>query len=145
MSDFSFLFLVTDPKYIEDVTRKRNEKSDIYGLGMIFWEISSEKIPFENYKINSQIGQIRLILNILNGSREKVPESTPEAYSFLYTTCWNLDQEERPTLEQIIKILDNIKILSVDDIKAILSSKGENAFIPRNKILKVPLNKHINL
>ncbi|PKB92052.1 hypothetical protein RhiirA5_446240, partial [Rhizophagus irregularis] len=63
------------------------KKSDIYSIGVLFWEISSGKPPFheENYKIG-------LIYDISQGRREEIISVTPNDYSTLYTECWNNDR-----------------------------------------------------
>ncbi|CAI2179862.1 5178_t:CDS:2 [Funneliformis geosporum] len=105
----------TDPNYL-DRGIKRDERSDIYGLGVIFWEISSGKMPFEKYARDSGNDILLLTIQIISGKREKVPEETPECYSLLYRDCWNLDQSKRPTLEKIIKVL-NKSVSNAEDIE----------------------------
>ncbi|CAG8618748.1 9281_t:CDS:2 [Funneliformis mosseae] len=98
----------TDPNYLNSRI-KRDERSDIYGLGVIFWEISSGKMPFENHARHSQNDIINLTIQIINGKREEVPQQTPKLYSQLYQDCWVLDQSKRPTLENIIRVLNVFK------------------------------------
>ncbi|CAB4445502.1 unnamed protein product [Rhizophagus irregularis] len=50
-----------------------NEKSDIYSLGVIFWELSSGRKPFTDDKYDSP-----LAMKIEKGSREGIIERTPE-------------------------------------------------------------------
>jgi serine/threonine protein kinase len=89
-----------DPQYYMRDKYERNKKSDIFSLGMILWEISSEKEPFSgdnNYQI---------ILKISNGVREKRVDGTPESYFKLYTECWDEDPEKRPNIDQVIDMLE---------------------------------------
>ena len=62
-----------------------NEKSDIYSVGVLLWEISSGQPPFfnESYDIN-------LILEISQGLRETPIPNTPEDYVKLYTGKYKL-------------------------------------------------------
>ena len=57
-----------------------NSKSDIYSVGVLLWEISSGKSPFENEQDDFQ-----LILKISQGAREDPIPDTPEDYRKLYT------------------------------------------------------------
>ena len=77
-----------DPK---SFTRRRNntaqiyslnEKSDIYSIGVLLWEISSGQPPF--YAEGEQY-DASLILEISQGLRETVVPSTPEDYVKIYT------------------------------------------------------------
>jgi serine/threonine protein kinase len=58
------------------------EKSDIYSVGVLFWEISSGQPPFctegEQYDID-------LALEISQGLREEPIPNTPEDYIKIYT------------------------------------------------------------
>ena len=57
-----------------------NEKSDIYSIGVLFWEISGGRPPFSAKKNN-----ISLAFEILQGLREKPILNTPEDYIKIYT------------------------------------------------------------
>jgi serine/threonine protein kinase len=59
-----------------------NEKSDIYSVGVLFWEISSGQPPF--YTEGEQY-DIDLALEILQGLREEPIPNTPEDYIKIYT------------------------------------------------------------
>ena len=76
-----------DPK---SFSRKRNnnnkyslnEKSDIYSVGVLLWEISSGRPPFSS---EGESYDIDLILEIAQGLRETPIPNTPEAFVKLYT------------------------------------------------------------
>ena len=54
--------------------------SDVYSVGVIMWQISSEYEPFKGK--NYDVG---LIVSIHNGLREEIIDGTPVEYSELYT------------------------------------------------------------
>ncbi|CAB4396104.1 unnamed protein product [Rhizophagus irregularis] len=58
-----------------------NEKSDIYSVGVLLWEISSGQPPFEDEQYD-----IGLALDILEGRRETVVSDTPDEYVKIYTS-----------------------------------------------------------
>ena len=69
-----------DPKKLMNSNLKLNEKSDIYSIGVLLWEISSGNPPFheENYDLS-------LMYKISQGQRETIVPDTPTAYTELYT------------------------------------------------------------
>jgi len=60
-----------------------NEKSDIYSIGVLLWEISSGKPPFYSEGEQYDVG---LALDILQGLRETIVPDTPEDYLKIYTS-----------------------------------------------------------
>ncbi|UZO03491.1 uncharacterized protein OCT59_023898 [Rhizophagus irregularis] len=88
-----------DPKAITD-NLKLNEKSDVYSIGVLLWEISSGKPPFheENYDLS-------LMYKISQGRREEIISDTPNDYSDLYTECWNCEPNERPSIHEVVNRL----------------------------------------
>jgi serine/threonine protein kinase len=63
---------------------KPNKKSDVYSIGVLLWEISSGRIPFESYSDNYQ--KIALMLEISDGKRETPVPDTPSDYVNIYTS-----------------------------------------------------------
>lgn len=70
-----------DPQKLHDNTYRLNKKSDIYSIGVLLWEISSGRPPFE--KVNPT--SLPLLLDILGGGREKIIPDTPEVYKNIFT------------------------------------------------------------
>ena len=61
-----------------------NEKSDVYSIGILLWEISSGCPPFANESYD-----ISLAINISQGRREESIPNTPEEYIKIYTGKYN--------------------------------------------------------
>ena len=70
-----------DPKSLNDKQYKLNEKSDIYSIGVLMWQISSGRQPFKDKGFDYDL---KLSINILNGLREETINETPDEYSNLY-------------------------------------------------------------
>ncbi|CAB4444294.1 unnamed protein product [Rhizophagus irregularis] len=85
-----------DPKVLMD-NLKLNEKSDIYSIGVLLWEISSGKSPF--HKENCDFS---LMYKISQGRREVIISDTPIDYSNLYTECWNGEPNKRPSIHEVV-------------------------------------------
>ncbi|POG80832.1 kinase-like domain-containing protein [Rhizophagus irregularis DAOM 181602=DAOM 197198] len=79
---------------------KKQKKSDIYSIGVLFWELSSGKKPFADIKYDLSLAE-----RIAKGLREKIVEGTPEGYSVLYSKCWDHDPDKRPTIQEIVDTL----------------------------------------
>ncbi|GBC06108.1 hypothetical protein RclHR1_06620006 [Rhizophagus clarus] len=105
-----------------------NEKSDVYSVGVLLWEISSGKPPFED-----EYFDVRLIYDISQGHRETVIPDTPDEYVKIYTKCWDGEPDNRPTIHQV-----------VDMLKAIITKTNkiaENPQVSSNQELdEFPLN-----
>ncbi|CAI2162738.1 18464_t:CDS:2 [Funneliformis geosporum] len=103
-------------------------KSDIYSLGVLFWEISSGNIPFVNISYG-----LELSLKIINGEREKEIPNTPYDYCKLYTSCWHSEPVERPDIEHAHLKLYNI-LHKVDENDAINNAKLINETSENQKL-----------
>ena len=67
-----------------DQSYEINAKSDIYSIGVLFWQISSGHKPFaaENDEVQYDAS---LAIAIKDGKREGIVKDTPVEYSNLYT------------------------------------------------------------
>jgi serine/threonine protein kinase len=68
-----------DPKSFENSLN--NQKSDIYSVGVILWEISSGHPPFCDESCD-----FSLALKIIHGHREDIIPDTPKDYVEIYTS-----------------------------------------------------------
>ncbi|GBC18159.2 kinase-like domain-containing protein [Rhizophagus irregularis DAOM 181602=DAOM 197198] len=82
-----------------------DEKSDIYSIGVLLWEISSGKPPFY---VEDEQYDIDLALEISQGLRETIVPNTPVEYSNLYIECWDNDPDNRPTISQVVDKLKSM-------------------------------------
>ncbi|KAF0553680.1 kinase-like protein [Gigaspora margarita] len=80
-----------------------SKKSDIYSFGVILWEISSCRQPFEGFEPYYVICNIRK-----EGMREQPVNGTPKRYMSLYVDCWNNDPEKRPETNSVLETLQEL-------------------------------------
>ncbi|GBB91008.1 hypothetical protein RclHR1_01810011 [Rhizophagus clarus] len=99
-----------DPKRLENYLYKYNEKSDIYSLGVLMWELSSGKSPF----IDND-SEHHLKIHLIDGLREEPVDGTPEEYLKLYKECWDGNPDKRPTIKEVFNRL--IKLGKMMDIQ----------------------------
>ncbi|KAF9938773.1 hypothetical protein BGZ75_002286 [Mortierella antarctica] len=81
---------------------------DIYSLGMVFWEISSGRPPFESLIANCSLedgSMMSLAQNIVSGRRERPVDGTDPIFEDLYTRCWHPNPLERPSIDWIVQTL----------------------------------------
>ncbi|PKC06782.1 kinase-like protein [Rhizophagus irregularis] len=81
-----------------------DKRSDIYGLGMILWEISSCQTPFYGEDLAC------LSLKICRGLKEKSVKGTPMEYKHIYTSCWEIEPNSRPLIEGVLSRLRSISL-----------------------------------
>ncbi|PKK69043.1 kinase-like protein [Rhizophagus irregularis] len=98
-----------DPKSFAQVDSQSqmyslNEKSDVYSIGILLWEISSGHPPFPD-----EPHDIGLIMDILDGYREVPVPNTPKEYVKIYTECWNSEPDDRPTISEVFDKLKAAK------------------------------------
>ncbi|RHZ86274.1 hypothetical protein Glove_52g34 [Diversispora epigaea] len=96
-----------DPQQLELFnTIGKNKSSDIFGLGIILWEISSGSPPFEMESLSN----VDLLNYIVKERKEMAIPGTPHKYKEIYTDCWRHDGNSRPDISQVVKNLSEIII-----------------------------------
>ncbi|CAB5383450.1 unnamed protein product [Rhizophagus irregularis] len=100
-----------DPKmYDKTILYKLNEKSDIYCLGVLFWELASSSLlidsPEDNY--------ITLGAAVLN---------TNDKFTVLYQKCLKQEPDERPNISEV-----NDTLSSIDNDESTVSDSEESEY-----------------
>ncbi|GBB84809.1 hypothetical protein RclHR1_11390003 [Rhizophagus clarus] len=95
-----------DPEYLKNHQEFiRNKKSDVYSVGVLLWQISSGRPPFE-----SELPDFSLVQLIIGGKRETFIKGTPSKYVDIYTACWEGNLKDRPSIQQVLRKLDEVEI-----------------------------------
>ncbi|RHZ85714.1 hypothetical protein Glove_61g1 [Diversispora epigaea] len=98
----------TDPEYLRSqMKKKRNKASDIYSLGVLFWELSSGRLPFNNFP------NFEICKKVTSGEREKPINGTPKDYINIYSSAWKDNPNQRPTIKNIFDSLEKIKLENI--------------------------------
>ncbi|KAG9069836.1 hypothetical protein KI688_009161 [Linnemannia hyalina] len=96
------------PERLSKNGQRYSNEADIYSLGMVFWEISSGRSPFEDLITpeNIQNGAlVSLAQNIVSGRRERPVKGTDPTFEDIYTRCWQANPQDRPSLDWVIQTL----------------------------------------
>ncbi|KAF0412043.1 calmodulin-dependent protein kinase [Gigaspora margarita] len=99
-----------EPQCFIQLGRKveRDYKSDVYSLGVLFWELTSGVPPF------SGVSRYSINMYIARGDREKIIPNTPQTYVDLFMKCWSSDPDKRPTFDIIFDDLNRISETAVE-------------------------------
>ncbi|CAG8702604.1 4266_t:CDS:2, partial [Cetraspora pellucida] len=96
-----------DPKILKDPNATPDKSSDIYSLGVVMWEITSNgRPPFAEWNL------ISISIQIMNGKRETPINGTTNSYIGLYTNCWDENPKLRPKIEQVKELIHQEEIIS---------------------------------
>ena len=77
---------------------QHTKQSDVYSLGIVFWELATERIPWDEYADDSII-----LVQVKTGQRPTIPSDIPEQYKQLIQNAWNHDPQKRPTCFQLME------------------------------------------
>ena len=90
------------PEYIEE--SKLSTKNDIYQLGLVFWEMMTRQVPFHEYKDDMEYQLMQAICD--KKERPTIPPTCPKILANLLMHCWKEDRVERPTLDEILDVIE---------------------------------------
>ncbi|KAI8598976.1 hypothetical protein EDD21DRAFT_173023 [Dissophora ornata] len=76
---------------------------DVYSLGVIFWHISSGRIPFAK-----RLREPILLRELMEGHREEIVPGTPREFRDLIVKCWDVKPSERLKIDVVIAILQTL-------------------------------------
>ncbi|RIB27969.1 kinase-like domain-containing protein [Gigaspora rosea] len=143
-----------DPEKLSDGNYALNYKSDIYSLGVILWEITSNgRPPFNNINYSLSI----IAINIISGVREKPIKGSTISFIGLYTDFWNGNPKFRPEIKNVYKLIhqkdmiygekwnrtSKINVSDIDQTKSKRANKQEDKQ-PAKWLDKAVSDGHIN-
>uniref|UniRef100_A0A6B2L2T9 Protein kinase domain-containing protein n=1 Tax=Arcella intermedia TaxID=1963864 RepID=A0A6B2L2T9_9EUKA len=80
-----------------------SEKTDVYGFGLILWELLALEPLFPNVK-----GKEDLTKHVIEGQRPEIKPHWPASVKNLLTMCWNDDAKKRPFFPAILNFFDEV-------------------------------------
>ncbi|XP_046729406.1 mitogen-activated protein kinase kinase kinase 7 isoform X4 [Silurus meridionalis] len=81
-----------------------SEKCDVFSWGIILWEVITRRKPFD------EIGgpAFRIMWAVHRGTRPPLIKNLPKPIESLMTRCWSKDPSQRPSMEEIVKIMTHL-------------------------------------
>lgn len=78
---------------------------DVYGFGMVMWELTTGKVPFADLDTNEDICD-----RVLSGIRPAIqPSLCSLEWAQVMIKCWAQEPHDRPTTSEIVSILEDMK------------------------------------
>lgn len=118
--------------YKESELYEYTQKTDIFSLAIILWELMTHKKPYKNKSFQTTHEACEYVLR---GGRETIVEGeVPPAWSKLIKRCWAQNSKDRPCANEIIAILEQSRKDDLPvEVEAISStSKGKEEEVPQN-------------
>eukprot|EP01125_Pyxidicula_operculata_P003226 TRINITY_DN1368_c0_g3_i1.p1 TRINITY_DN1368_c0_g3~~TRINITY_DN1368_c0_g3_i1.p1 ORF type:complete len:1660 (-),score=429.60 TRINITY_DN1368_c0_g3_i1:1455-6278(-) len=79
--------------------KKYTDKSDIYSLGIILWELVTRKIPF------TELTSFAISTAVIKGDRPVIPNNVDQRIRHLIKECWQGNPKKRPEASKIVETL----------------------------------------
>jgi serine/threonine protein kinase len=80
---------------------KCNFTTDVFALGVVFWELCTREMPFKEAE-----NLMSIAMHVATGGRETIPSSVPSSFSDLISRCWTQNPQDRPTSDEVLNELN---------------------------------------
>ncbi|KAK8847280.1 hypothetical protein M9Y10_019867 [Tritrichomonas musculus] len=85
-----------------------SKEGDVYAFGMIMYEILTNEKPFKNLNF------FEVLTKVATGNRPSINATIMDSYSKLIQKCWSQNPSDRPTFDDIVKMLRNDSLFMTD-------------------------------
>jgi tRNA A-37 threonylcarbamoyl transferase component Bud32 len=75
---------------------KPSKASDIYSLGIVFWELATGCVPYE------ELDEATISQGVKDGERLRIPNDVPLDFASIISSAWSQEPSKRPTSQELI-------------------------------------------
>ncbi|EGC31480.1 hypothetical protein DICPUDRAFT_99201 [Dictyostelium purpureum] len=111
--------------------QKYSEKVDVFGFGMILYEMFTRRVPFHEHE------QVQASFKIASGERPTLPSSVDSRWINLIQLCWDQNPNNRPSFAQILDIIQNLPIAFIPKV---LNSIAQPTLVNQNNAVSAKLS-----
>eukprot|EP01132_Coremiostelium_polycephalum_P005360 gene5360-6689_t len=86
---------------------KYSEKVDVFGFGMILYEMFTRRVPFHQFE------PVQASFKIAGGERPPLPDSIDNRWTTLIQKCWEQNPANRPSFLQIQQVIQQLPIVNI--------------------------------
>eukprot|EP00640_Fibrocapsa_japonica_P002176 CAMPEP_0113943622 /NCGR_PEP_ID=MMETSP1339-20121228/26932_1 /TAXON_ID=94617 /ORGANISM="Fibrocapsa japonica" /LENGTH=342 /DNA_ID=CAMNT_0000948553 /DNA_START=75 /DNA_END=1106 /DNA_ORIENTATION=+ /assembly_acc=CAM_ASM_000762 len=86
------------------LSKKYNEKAEVYSFGMILWQILSHRKPFDHIVRADEYFEYVF----KGGLIPHIDEGWPSDLQNLLQACWNKDPQDRPSFAEVVSVFEAI-------------------------------------
>lgn len=81
-----------------------DEKSDIYSFGVVLWELTTQKIPWDDRNAMQVIGAVAFM-----NQRLEIPNDVDPRWASLIESCFDSEPRQRPTFQELLERLKDLQ------------------------------------
>lgn len=78
---------------------KPSKAADIYSLAIVFWELATGCIPYE------ELDDETISQGVKTGERLEIPDDVPASFASIISSAWSQDPSKRPTAQDLIQLI----------------------------------------
>ena len=95
---------ISPPEHIVGSVLQKLLKFDIYGFGILMWQIFTEKYPYpESY--SNVMAIFNLVTKGLRPDMKDMPSQVPKSQIEIISSCWHDDQNKRPLFPEVKEMM----------------------------------------
>jgi len=96
-----------DPEKFDLKDNRRTKRSDCYALGMVIYEVLSEKLPFSHHV------DFTVVVRVVDGERPRRPQGEgrawfPDGIWSILQSSWNPSPGDRPRIKDVLERLEKV-------------------------------------